>query len=164
METSLTSAAGATILSSSSAVFGRRRRWILISNKTNRCKYTLKRGIEDRFPLFNEFSERTGTLVSRTSSASMNKMISSRYGGRNSNINKIYKRLESCLVIPPPRGKPPRAIVQFLGGAFIGAIPEVTYGFFFPFRFSIVLVDFSCSSSSSYFSVLSTCILIQLLN
>lgn len=129
METSLTSAAGATILSSSSAVFGRRRRWILISNKTNRCKYTLKRGIEDRFPLFNEFSERTGTLVSRTSSASMNKMISSRYGGRNSNINKIYKRLESCLVIPPPRGKPPRAIVQFLGGAFIGAIPEVTYGY-----------------------------------
>lgn len=59
----------------------------------------------------------------------MNKMISSRYGGRNSNINKIYKRLESCLVIPPPRGKPPRAIVQFLGGAFIGAIPEVTYGY-----------------------------------
>ncbi|CAK9317568.1 unnamed protein product [Citrullus colocynthis] len=59
----------------------------------------------------------------------MKKMLSSRYGGRNSNINKIYKRLESCLVIPPPRGKPPRAIVQFLGGAFIGAIPEVTYGY-----------------------------------
>ncbi|XP_038899905.1 uncharacterized protein LOC120087095 [Benincasa hispida] len=129
METSVASAAGVTFLSSSSAVFGHRRRWILLSNKTNRRKYTFKRGIEDRFPLFNEFSERTGTFVSGTSSTSMKKMISNRYGGRNSNINKIYKRLESCLVIPPPRGKPPRAIIKFLGGAFIGAIPELTYSY-----------------------------------
>lgn len=40
---------------------------------------------------------------------------------------KMYKRVGSCLVIPPPKGKKPRAIIKFLGGAFIGAIPEVTY-------------------------------------
>ena len=40
---------------------------------------------------------------------------------------RIYNRLESCLVIPPPRGKKPKAIIKFLGGAFVGAVPEVTY-------------------------------------
>ncbi|XP_028126360.1 uncharacterized protein LOC114323085 isoform X8 [Camellia sinensis] len=45
----------------------------------------------------------------------------------NNNSSRIYERLESCLVIPPPTGKKPRAIVKFLGGAFIGAVPEVTY-------------------------------------
>ena len=129
METSVTSAAGATLLPSSTAVVCRRRRWILLSNKTNRREYTLKRGIEDSSPLFNKFSKRTATSVSGTSSAFMKTMISNGYGGRNSNVNKIYKQLESCLVIPPPRGRPPRAIIKFLGGAFIGAIPEVTYRF-----------------------------------
>ncbi|KAJ4708885.1 Eukaryotic initiation factor 4F subunit p150 [Melia azedarach] len=46
----------------------------------------------------------------------------------NSN-NKIYKRLDSCLVIPPLNGKKPRAIIKFLGGAFVGAVPEVTYSY-----------------------------------
>ncbi|KGN55396.1 uncharacterized protein LOC101217829 isoform X2 [Cucumis sativus] len=133
METSVTSAAGATLLPSSTAVVCRRRRWILLSNKTNRREYTLKRGIEDSSPLFNKFSKRTATSVSGTSSAFMKTMISNGYGGRNSNVNKIYKQLESCLVIPPPRGRPPRAIIKFLGGAFIGAIPEVTYSYLIEF-------------------------------
>ncbi|XP_050364933.1 uncharacterized protein LOC126783499 isoform X2 [Argentina anserina] len=38
-------------------------------------------------------------------------------------------RSGSCLVIPPPAGKKPRAIIKFLGGAFIGAVPEVTYSY-----------------------------------
>lgn len=42
---------------------------------------------------------------------------------------KIYRRLGSCLVIPPPNGRKPRGIIKFLGGAFIGAVPEVTYRF-----------------------------------
>lgn len=158
METSVGSAAGATILSSSFAVFVRRRRWIFLSNNINRRRYSIKRRIEDCFPLPTEFSERTATLVLGTSTASMKKMASNGYAGRgsssygfsdrNSNINKIYKRLESCLVIPPPRGKPPRAIIKFLGGAFIGAIPEVTYRFFF-LPFLRRLRYFSSSSSSS---------------
>lgn len=40
-----------------------------------------------------------------------------------------YLRLDSCLVIPPPDGRKPKALVKFLGGAFIGAVPEVTYRF-----------------------------------
>ncbi|XVF88990.1 hypothetical protein PTKIN_Ptkin19aG0095700 [Pterospermum kingtungense] len=46
----------------------------------------------------------------------------------NNNVsNKMYKRVDSCLVIPPSGNKKPRAIIKFLGGAFIGAVPEVTY-------------------------------------
>ncbi|XP_022977122.1 uncharacterized protein LOC111477284 isoform X2 [Cucurbita maxima] len=52
------------------------------------------------------------------------------YDGRNSIRNKIHKRLEPCLVIPPPRGKLLGAIIKFLDGAIIGAIPEVTCRFF----------------------------------
>lgn len=51
--------------------------------------------------------------------------------GTSTRVNsKIYTNLDSCLVIPPtPNRSKPRAIIKFLGGAFIGAIPQVTYGY-----------------------------------
>ncbi|KAL8536604.1 hypothetical protein ACS0TY_011978 [Phlomoides rotata] len=48
------------------------------------------------------------------------------FGSEN---GKIYRRLDSCLVIPPAKGKKPKALIKFLGGAFIGAVPEVTYSY-----------------------------------
>ncbi|KAI7752973.1 hypothetical protein M8C21_026714 [Ambrosia artemisiifolia] len=63
------------------------------------------------------------------------RMVSNDYVGRSTyrikkdNDNKLYRRLDSCLVIPPPKGKKPKAIIKFLGGAFIGAVPEVTYSY-----------------------------------
>jgi Protein of unknown function (DUF1350) len=42
---------------------------------------------------------------------------------------KPYIRRDTCLVVPPPRGRKPLAVVMFLGGAFVGAVPEVTYRF-----------------------------------
>ncbi|XP_077236462.1 uncharacterized protein LOC143877981 isoform X1 [Tasmannia lanceolata] len=64
----------------------------------------------------------------RTSAAGPSKkMVSNGYVGGDTYKNKIYTRLDSCLVIPPPNGKKPQAIIKFLGGAFIGAVPEVTY-------------------------------------
>ncbi|PKA49567.1 hypothetical protein AXF42_Ash004107 [Apostasia shenzhenica] len=50
-------------------------------------------------------------------------------GGRSSSRTpeKVYRRLDSCLVIPPPSGRQPLAVVKFLGGAFVGAAPELTY-------------------------------------
>ncbi|KAK1430739.1 hypothetical protein QVD17_13695 [Tagetes erecta] len=63
------------------------------------------------------------------------RMVSNNYVGRNTyrikkdSDDKIYRRLDSCLVIPPPKGKKPKAIIKFLGGAFIGAVPEVTYSY-----------------------------------
>lgn len=53
---------------------------------------------------------------------------SSSFSGSTVN-NKIYQRLGPCLIIPPLNGKKPRAIIKFLGGAFIGAVPEVTYSY-----------------------------------
>ncbi|KAK2398873.1 initiation factor 4F subunit [Trifolium repens] len=52
------------------------------------------------------------------------------YVGRDNN-SKIYNtyNLDSCLVIPPPTSIKPRAIIKFIGGAFIGAIPQLTYGY-----------------------------------
>ncbi|XP_059663071.1 uncharacterized protein LOC132308834 isoform X2 [Cornus florida] len=62
--------------------------------------------------------------------------VSNGYVGRansmtnnNKNNSKIYKRIGSCLVVAPPKGKKPKAIVKFLGGAFIGAVPEVSYSY-----------------------------------
>ncbi|KAK8602416.1 hypothetical protein V6N12_052224 [Hibiscus sabdariffa] len=39
----------------------------------------------------------------------------------------MHKRLDSCLIVPPSGNKKPRAIIKFLGGAFLGAVLEVTY-------------------------------------
>ncbi|GKV03720.1 hypothetical protein SLEP1_g15976 [Rubroshorea leprosula] len=66
--------------------------------------------------------------VGRSSRLGINNNISSNSSYRNSST-KIYTRQDSCLVIPPARGKKPRAIIKFLGGAFIGAVPEATYGY-----------------------------------
>ncbi|KAH7655345.1 alpha/beta-Hydrolases protein [Dioscorea alata] len=58
------------------------------------------------------------------------RMVSNGYAGRGASRNeKIYKRLDSCLVVPPPTGKKPKALIKFLGGAFVGAAPEVTYSY-----------------------------------
>ncbi|KAM0952469.1 putative alpha/Beta hydrolase [Dioscorea sansibarensis] len=57
-------------------------------------------------------------------------MVSNGYAGRGASRNeKIYKRLASCLVVPPPTGRKPKALIKFLGGAFVGAAPEVTYSY-----------------------------------
>ncbi|KAB5553042.1 hypothetical protein DKX38_010353 [Salix brachista] len=77
-------------------------------------------------------------------SSSLSRMVSNGYAGRsssnlryedgntvitntNSKQRQKYTQMESCLVIPPPKGRKPLAIIKFLGGAFIGAVPEVTY-------------------------------------
>ncbi|XP_020110570.1 uncharacterized protein LOC109725694 isoform X2 [Ananas comosus] len=42
-----------------------------------------------------------------------------------------YVRRGSCLVVPPPSpARKPSAVVKFLGGAFVGAVPELTYSHF----------------------------------
>ncbi|KAL3682966.1 hypothetical protein R1sor_000988 [Riccia sorocarpa] len=42
-----------------------------------------------------------------------------------------YERIGDCLVFPPlPKYREPKGIIKFLGGAFIGASPDVTYGYF----------------------------------
>lgn len=72
------------------------------------------------------------------------KMVSDVYvPRRDTNIRankKLYTKLDSCLVIPPTLNRAkPRAIIKFLGGAFIGAVPEVTYGYsvLYPFVISM---------------------------
>ncbi|KAI5393607.1 hypothetical protein KIW84_060653 [Lathyrus oleraceus] len=81
--------------------------------------------------LFNKcFQFQPQSMSSRMVSASTN-IASDMYVGRNtSRINsKIYTNIDSCLVIPPPTSTKPRAIIKFIGGAFIGAIPQLTYGY-----------------------------------
>lgn len=70
-------------------------------------------------------------MSSKMVSATSN-IASDMYVGRNkTRINsKIYTTLDSCLVIPPPTNTKPRAIIKFIGGAFIGAIPQLTYGYY----------------------------------
>eukprot|EP01018_Ginkgo_biloba_P027792 Gb_23958 [translate_table: standard] len=60
------------------------------------------------------------------------KTISAAYGsGIGMSRSNNFNRLGKCLVVPPlPRGRKPRAIIKFLGGAFIGAVPERTYSLF----------------------------------
>lgn len=60
------------------------------------------------------------------------KSISAGYSaGIGTPPRRNYNQLARCLVVPPlPTGKRPRAIIKFLGGAFIGAVAEVFYSLF----------------------------------
>lgn len=70
------------------------------------------------------------TAAGRPSSPATRMVSSSHVSGeRGSGFRFTYRRQDSCLVIAPPKGVKPRAIIEFLGGAFIGAVPEVTYGY-----------------------------------
>ncbi|XP_022750034.1 uncharacterized protein LOC111299224 [Durio zibethinus] len=65
----------------------------------------------------------------RGSSFGFTDNITSNFNYNNSVNNKIYRRVDSCLIIPPTGNRKPHAIIKFLGGAFIGAVPEVTYSY-----------------------------------
>uniref|UniRef100_A0A6N2L1R3 Uncharacterized protein n=1 Tax=Salix viminalis TaxID=40686 RepID=A0A6N2L1R3_SALVM len=67
-----------------------------------------------------------GMLVEAAATLDM-KMVILYLTNTNYKQRQKYTQMESCLVIPPPKGRKPRAIIKFLGGAFIGAVPEVTY-------------------------------------
>ncbi|XP_058108737.1 uncharacterized protein LOC131251794 [Magnolia sinica] len=93
------------------------------SQKVNRLlKWDVSKCSLFTFPSFPSFGKRIAFARSPS-----NKMVSNGYISEDTYKNKIYRRLDSCLVIPPPNGKKPRAIIKFLGGAFVGAVPEVTY-------------------------------------
>ncbi|CAN6582761.1 unnamed protein product [Malus baccata var. baccata] len=65
-----------------------------------------------------------------SASASAKKLAVNGYAGPSSSTSRLtYNWTDFCLVIPPPAGKKPRAIIKFLGGAFIGAVPELTYSY-----------------------------------
>ncbi|TKY58068.1 hypothetical protein E2542_SST15123 [Spatholobus suberectus] len=85
------------------------------------------------------------------------RMVSDVYAGGDSSFrvnSKMYTMLDSCLVIPPiPNRAKPRAIIKFLGGAFIGAVPEVTYGYLIEFLakmgFLVVVVPYNVTFDHS---------------
>ncbi|XP_020243845.1 uncharacterized protein LOC109822091 isoform X1 [Asparagus officinalis] len=87
------------------------------------------------FPQIPYLSHRTSRIQTRTRNQRSRRtgfprmVINWAAPARNVRIagEKIYKRLDSCLVVPPPNGVKPQAFIKFLGGAFVGAVPEVTY-------------------------------------
>ncbi|XP_050218865.1 uncharacterized protein LOC126669444 [Mercurialis annua] len=112
---------------------------------------------------FSPWSYKHTATVTQTS---FTKMVSDGYVSRGSNFlrnytssttNKnttSYTKIDSCVVIPPPKGKKPRAIIKFLGGAFIGAVPEVTYGFLIELLakegYVVVLVPYNVTFDHSH--------------
>lgn len=127
-------------MASSSFVLGSDLKCILSSRNSTMSgfgalRHTQPNGLFSKFFHFHTLSTR---MVARTS-----KMVSNVFVGedKSTRVNsKMYTKLDSCLVVPPtPNPSKPRAIIKFLGGAFIGAVPEVTYGYFF-----VTLLFFQC--------------------
>lgn len=38
-----------------------------------------------------------------------------------------WKQVEECWVLSPPEGQAPKCLVHFVGGAFVGATPQLAY-------------------------------------
>lgn len=56
-----------------------------------------------------------------------NSSSSSSFGNFDKKNGQIV--VDTCLVVPPPNFRKPRAIIKFLGGAFIGKVSHVTYSY-----------------------------------
>lgn len=120
----------ATCSSSSFSLLGTKFRCIFSQNNTQKKKTTVQYSI----PPLNGGTKAMAASGSSSSGvwnghARPNTFTANTNANTNTNTanSRIYSRMDSCLVIPPPLGKKPRAIIKFLGGAFIGAVPEVTY-------------------------------------
>lgn len=111
--------------SSSSSVLGIKYRSIPPKN-VNRCHYRFKHSPAAPGNGFTAAGRAFSPATRMVSSSHVSGERGSGFGFRDS---KVYRRQDSCLVIAPPKGVKPRAIIEFLGGAFIGAVPEVTYGY-----------------------------------
>lgn len=38
-----------------------------------------------------------------------------------------WREVEGCYVLYPPEGAPPRCLIEFIGGSFVGAAPQLAY-------------------------------------
>ncbi|ESW33111.1 hypothetical protein PHAVU_001G044100 [Phaseolus vulgaris] len=141
-------------MASSSFVLGSDLKCILSSRNSTMSgfgalRHTQPNGLFSKFFHFHTLSTR---MVARTS-----KMVSNVFvgGDKSTRVNsKMYTKLDSCLVVPPtPNPSKPRAIIKFLGGAFIGAVPEVTYGYLIEFLakegFLVVVVPYNVTFDHS---------------
>ncbi|OMO86423.1 hypothetical protein COLO4_21171 [Corchorus olitorius] len=112
-----------------SSISGVRLNFLSPKSLTAPTFHSFKNPQSTKFLTFHSLVPRPFFSDGRGSSLGFINNISSNSSYNNKISNKIYKRLDSCLVIPPPGNKKPRAIIKFLGGAFIGAVPEVTYSY-----------------------------------
>ncbi|KAK3006456.1 hypothetical protein RJ639_015694 [Escallonia herrerae] len=99
-----------------------------------KCQFLSQKNLTDNFRVPKMFEKQWTRKSTFFAASPTRRMVFNGYVGganytMNNNTTKNYKRLGSCLVVPPPKGKKPRALIKFLGGAFIGAIPEVTYSY-----------------------------------
>lgn len=107
----------------SSSIFGTQFRYIFSSSK-KRSNWVTHTQFNGRANL------KFGVTKAMASAAWNGYAGSASFRGNNntrSGNSRIFTQVASCLVIPPPTGTKPRAIIKFLGGAFLGAVPELTY-------------------------------------
>ncbi|KAK3004083.1 hypothetical protein RJ639_017883 [Escallonia herrerae] len=99
-----------------------------------KCPCLSQKNLTDNFRVPKTFGKQWTRKSPFFAASPTRRMVLNGYVGganytMNNNTSRNYKWLGSCLVVPPPKGKKPRALIKFLGGAFIGAIPEVTYSY-----------------------------------
>lgn len=58
------------------------------------------------------------------------RMIQQTFNSQQPGSRGDWQEVEGCWVLRPPNGARPQAVVHFLGGAFIGAAPQISYRLF----------------------------------
>ncbi|GLI63271.1 hypothetical protein VaNZ11_006176 [Volvox africanus] len=62
--------------------------------------------------------------------SSIESMIQSTFNSTQPGQRNDWREVEGCYVLFPPSGRPPAAVAHFLGGAFVGAAPQMAYRLF----------------------------------
>ena len=62
--------------------------------------------------------------------AELEKLLTAAAQAGAASSERGWREVEGAWVLAPPSGTPPRAVVHFIGGAFVGASPQLTYRLF----------------------------------
>ncbi|KAL4424591.1 hypothetical protein ABPG77_009175 [Micractinium sp. CCAP 211/92] len=65
-----------------------------------------------------------GSRTAPAGFASLERLLASQMGG---GPGGDWREVEGCYVLYPPEGAPPRCLIEFIGGSFVGAAPQLAY-------------------------------------
>lgn len=79
------------------------------------------------------------------------RMIATTFDSQQPGQRLDWQELEGCFVLRPPGGRAPEAVVHFLGGAFVGAAPQLSY------RYCLLGTEGGCFDSLMHNQAVGSC-------
>ncbi|GLC38392.1 hypothetical protein PLESTB_001582700 [Pleodorina starrii] len=128
---SLTFSRGTSALFSTS---GARAGRVMVPSATGRCvARRMLRASAAQQPVGSTINGATPANRPQTTPSiftNIESMIQATFHSSQPGHRSDWREVEGCFVLFPPSGRPPAAVAHFMGGAFVGAAPQMAYRLF----------------------------------